>query len=197
MARLALALLLACACSSSTSGRTLDPLADGGGAGTESAAGSAGAASVAGAGGSAHAGGSAGESGGSGALAGAGSGGTAASTGGSGTAGSGGAAEAGAGGETGDPLEPVPAANCPGYFDWFVPEGTCIWVHGRFTQQTPDCDGVDPTTNTCGTLTRAPGSSWDGWARISGTVDVVNPSDVEVTRFELEDGVCPKACAAP
>lgn len=47
----------------------------------------------------------------------------------------------GAGGATVDPLEPYPAPDCPGYTAYWIPEGGCLWVHGRFYVRTPDaCD---------------------------------------------------------
>jgi hypothetical protein len=173
--------------------------AQAGGSGS-AAAGSAGTAGSAGAGGEPVAG-AAGMSGTAGETAGtagtAGSGGIGAEGGTSGAAGS--AGESGSSGGTGgavDPLEPVPSEGCPGFFDYFVPPGTCVWIHGRFTLQGVDTCGV-PTEDNCATATVAPNS--DGaWVRVSGTVGVSSPNGVEVTRYpELEAGdSCPKQCEA-
>jgi hypothetical protein len=91
----------------------------------------------------------------------------------------------------------VPAPGCDGYFDYLVPGGTCIWVHGRFAAQGADTCGHQANgivTQTCATVTSPVGSA--GYvARISGTVDVVNPTDVAVMRYDQLDGsTCPKTC---
>lgn len=153
---------------------------------------SSGAAGQAGAAGTASTGGAAGASGTSSASGAAGDGGSA--QGGAGAAGSSG--QGGSGGQV-DPLAPVPSPGCDGYFDYLVPAGTCIWVHGRFALQGGDtcghvANGI--TTDTCKTVTTPVGQP-DWIARISGTTDVTNPTDVAVTRYDhLNGSSCPKAC---
>jgi hypothetical protein len=104
-------------------------------------------------------------------------------------------AEGGAGGtdEPIDPLEPVPAANCEGYVDYFVPQGTCVWVHGRFTTQDAECAIVGTTERSCSTVTAL---AADRSIRVSGTVGVSSPTGVAVDRFDLEGDSCPQLCTA-
>jgi hypothetical protein len=168
------------------------------------AAGSGGAGAMAGQGGAAMAGsgGSAGEL-----FGGAGSGGSNAGMGGTDSAGTGGtAANAGRGGAGGgsageaagmagvggsEPsLDPQPAANCPGFVDYYVPVGTCIWFQGEWEDQTLECDLLGGGERTgCATVT----------ARDVGPqTRRLKPGEqfMEPKRFDLVDGKCPKVCVA-
>lgn len=201
---LALPLLFACSSSASLRSERIGEGGDGpidtptaGSGGTEASAGMGGAASGASGSGSAQAGAGGDSAGSAGDVGLGGEGGTpeTGGTGGTEPVGGGGSDEGGSSGAGGsvtvDPFDPVPAENCPGYYDWFVPEGTCIWVHGRFTNQNATCNVSNPATLTCATVSRPSG---DGSSRVSSTVDVVSPSDVRVDRFDLVNGLCPKQC---
>lgn len=113
-----------------------------------------------------------------------------AATGGKPMGGSGGMVQAGAGG---DPLEPKPAPGCPGYVDVYVPEQTCLWVHGsKFTIQTAACDGINPPERSCSVHTALPRDSTGAY----GPLTVRLSSGAEYDRIDIppKTSVCPKQC---
>lgn len=100
------------------------------------------------------------------------------------SAGSAGAAQ---GGQASDPLEPKPAANCPGYVDVLVPLGTCLLIRGDFTLQNETCNIVntDEHRSACATVT-------------TSTKDIVTRRSDTATfeRFDWKPGVgCPRTCS--
>jgi len=106
--------------------------------------------------------------------------------------GGGGTQQGGSGGAPSDPLEPKPAPGCPGYVDVFVPEQTCIWIHGgTFTMQNASCDVIDPLAQTCATVTALPKDSQGHGPR---TVRLSAGATFE--RADVLEGTatCPKAC---
>lgn len=125
-------------------------------------------------------------------TAGTGSGGTAAgAAGGAGKPATGG--NGGSGGVMVDPLEPVPAANCPGYIDVYVPEQTCLWIHGgAFTTQNEACNVINPQSQTCATVTALPKDSQGHYGPRTARLS----SDAAFDRVDIASGtaVCPKAC---
>jgi hypothetical protein len=158
-----------------------EPAAGTGGATTGGMSGAGGAPDAGRAGAApAGAGGRAGGSGGIGGGAGAGGKAAAGGAGAGGAAGTGGAAPS---------LDPQPAENCPGFVDYYVPVGTCIWLQGEWEVETPECDLASSGERSgCATTT----------ARDAGPQTVrLKPGDpLVVTRFDLEDGTCPKVCSA-
>lgn len=92
---------------------------------------------------------------------------------------------AGAGGQAGDPLAPQPLPNCPGYVKLFVPQGTCVWLHGTVTMADESCFH-NPISGTCATAS-APDKSTNVVFSVGALID----------RFDLSalDGLCPKQCA--
>lgn len=91
---------------------------------------------------------------------------------------------AGAGGKApADPLEPKPAANCPGYVDVLVPVGTCVLVKGNFTTQNQACNVVDPPETKCATVSA---TQKDLVSRLS--------SSAVIERSDFDQAGCPKKC---
>ena len=86
-------------------------------------------------------------------------------------------------------LDPQPAENCPGFVDYYVPVGTCIWFQGEWEVETPECDYVVPDERSgCGVVD----------AKSAPLVARVQPGEqfMEPKRFDLVDGACPKVCTA-
>ncbi len=100
-----------------------------------------------------------------------------------GSASSAGSAGVAQGGQTGDPLEPKPAANCPGYVDVLVPVNTCIRILGDFTMQGNACDYIDPPVRKCATVSAV---HKDLVSRIS--------SSATIERLTVDQGVCSRTC---
>lgn len=98
----------------------------------------------------------------------------------------------GAGGQPTDPLEPKPAANCPGYVDVYVPEQTCIWIHGgKFKMQNEACNVVNPPDQTCATVTALTKDSQGHGPRTARL-----SSGAMLDRVDLAPNTasCPKTC---
>lgn len=109
-------------------------------------------------------------------------------TAGSAQGGVGGGSSGGTGGTEPDPLAPVPAENCPGYWDLLVPLNTCIWFHGDppRTFQNAACDVIDPIPSSgCGTVTATQ-------ADLTSRVSV----GANYERFPIDSmsGLCPQLC---
>lgn len=97
--------------------------------------------------------------------------------------GSAGAAQAGSGGQAVDPLEPQPVPGCPGYVKILVPHGTCVWLHGSFTFQTPECNDPEPTEKKCATV-----------SAVSKDTSSIVSASAEISRFDFDQSGCPKQC---
>ena len=99
------------------------------------------------------------------------------------SAGAGGKTDGGSGGKPSEPLEPQPLPGCPGYVKVFVPKGTCVWVHGTFTQQSETCSVANPHENKCATA-----------SAVSGDTSIIVSAGASVEHFDFDASGCPKKC---